>query len=58
MHNNIFMNKYKKHNIGKNCTNFLKKIEKFKLFLVKFNKINIIRSKVYFFNYIIKIKDY
>ena len=35
-----------------------KKIAKLKLFLIKFNKNSILKSKIYFFNYIVRDKDY
>lgn len=38
----------------KDSKNFLNKIEKIKLFLVKFNKNGIIKNKTYLFDYVIK----
>ena len=52
------MNKSKRSNIIEDYTNFSKKIKKFKLFLIKFNKNSTMKSKIYFLNYIIKNKDY
>ena len=36
---------------------FLKKIKKLKLYIVKFNKNNIMKRKVYFYYYILKSKN-
>lgn len=57
MHKNIIINRYKKPNIIKDCINFLRKIKKFKLFLIRFNKNSNIRFKVNFFNYIVGSKN-
>lgn len=50
----MFIDRYKQSDLIKNCCDFLKKIEKLKLLIIKFNQDNIIKPKVYYFNYIIK----
>lgn len=42
----LFIDKYKWLNIFKNCEKFLKKIEKLKPYLIKFNIDNIIKKKL------------
>ena len=38
--------------------NFLKKIEKFKSYIIEFKKNSIIKDKIYLFNYTIYSNDY
>lgn len=54
MHKDIFVNKYEYSNIMKDYKNIFTKIKKLKLYMVKFNKNNTIKLKIYFFNYIVK----
>lgn len=51
------MDKYNKANIIKDCRNLIKKIEKLKLYMLKIYEIDIIKSKIYFSNYIFKRKN-
>lgn len=48
------MNEHKEFDIVKDCSNFLKKMEKLKLYMIKFNKDGIIKSKVYPLDCVIK----
>lgn len=41
------MNKYKQFNIIENCSNFFEKIQKLKLYIIKFNKNDAIKPKFY-----------
>lgn len=50
----MFIDRYKQSNLIKNCCNFLKKIKKLKLLIIKFNQDKIIKPKVYYFNYIVR----
>lgn len=50
----IFVNRYKQSNIIKDLANFLKKIEELKPYTIKFNQNNIMKSKIYPFNYAIE----
>lgn len=49
----IFIDDYKQVDIIKNDINFLRIIDKLKLYIIKFKKDVIIKAKLYFFNYII-----
>ena len=42
----------------KNYDNFLKKIKKLKLYIIKFDKHIKLKFKFYFYNYVIEKKDY
>lgn len=53
----IFVNRYKKADMIKDCANFLKKIEKLKPFLIEFNEDSTMRSKMYFSNCIVRNED-
>lgn len=50
----MFVDGYKQSDIVQNCSNFLKKIKEQKLYIVEFNKDDIIKPKVYPSNYIVK----
>lgn len=54
----MFLNKHKKSDIFEDCIHFLRKIEKLKLYMVKFNKSDTMKSKLYPFNYIINSEKY
>lgn len=54
----VFLNRYIRLDEIEDYNNFFKIIEKFKQVIVKFNKNDIIRSKVNLFNYVIKRKDF
>lgn len=47
MKKDLFINKYK----------FINKIKKLNIYLIKFNKNNIIKNKIYLLDYIINNKD-
>ena len=53
----MFMDKYKQSDIVENCSNFLKLIEKLKLYMIEFNKNNTIKPKAYPFDYRVKDKN-
>lgn len=53
IYKNIFIDKYKQSNIIKVYKIFWNKIKKLKLYIVKFNKNNIIKPKIYSSNYAI-----
>lgn len=57
IYKDVFVDRHKKANMIKDCANFLKKIEELKVFLVKFNKDIIMRSKIYPSNYIVRSED-
>lgn len=48
-HQKVFINRDTRPEIIMDCTNFLVKIVKLKLFLIKLNKDDIMRFKIYFF---------
>lgn len=48
---------YKQSDIIKDCIKFDNKIEKLKLYLIEVNKNNIIKNKIYLYNYIINGKN-
>lgn len=56
IYKDIFLDKYKQSDMVEDYINFLKKIKKLKLYMIKFNKNDIIKLKIYFFNYIVKKK--
>lgn len=58
MHKNVFINDYKELDIVKDYNILLKKMKKFKLYLVKFNKDDVIKTKIYLSNYIIKQENW
>lgn len=58
MYKNIFVNGYKRFDVVEDYTNFLKKIEKLKPFLVEFNKDSNIRTKIYPSNYTFEFEDF
>ena len=43
----IFMDGYKQLDILENCAKILRKIEKFKLYIVEFNQDRVMKSKIY-----------
>lgn len=53
-----FIDRYERSDMVKNHANFLKKMEKLKLFLEKFNENGTIRSKIYFCHYIVRDEDF
>lgn len=50
----VFMNKHKQLNIIEDSKNFFKKMKELKPYIVEFEKDNIIKPKLYHFNYIVK----
>lgn len=54
----IFIDGHKRLDLVKNFANFLKQMKELKPFLVKFNKDNIMKSKVYLPNCIIKGRNF
>lgn len=50
----MFIDKYKQSDIIENCSNFLKKIEKLKLYMVEFDKDSTIKPKIYLSDYTVK----
>lgn len=48
------VDRYKQAKIIKNHKNFLKKIEELKLYMIKFDQNDIIKSKIYYFHYVDK----
>lgn len=50
MRKNVFVDKHEQFDVVKDCRNFLIKIEKLKLYIVKFEENGIMKSKAYLFN--------
>lgn len=55
---NIFVDRYKKSNIVKNGTSFLKEIKEFKSYIIEFYNNRIIKPKINFSNYIMGSEIY
>lgn len=58
MDKDIIIEVYERRNVIKDCANFLKKMDKLNSFWIKFNEDDTMKSKVYFFNYIIRGKNF
>lgn len=54
MYKNKYIYKYEKLDIINSYKYFFKKIKKFKLYIIKFEDNNIIKSKLCIFNYIVE----
>ncbi len=58
MRKDIFADRHERPDVVEDRTNFLKKMEEFKPFLVEFNEDGTMRSKVYPLNYVVGGEDY
>lgn len=58
VYKNVFVDKHKWSNVIKNCRNFVRKIERLKPYMIKVDKNDIIKSKIYYFNWKIKKKNW
>lgn len=55
---NIFVNRHKRLDIVKDCKNVLQKIKKLKPYIIEFKRNNLIKPKIYLFNYAIGGNDW
>lgn len=50
----MFIDRHKQSDIIKDYKNFSKKFEKLKLYMIEFEKDDVIKEKIYLFDYIVK----
>lgn len=58
IYKNVFIDKYKQSNVIEDSKIFLNKIKKLKLYIIKFDRNNIIKPKIYLLDCIVKSNYY
>lgn len=53
VYKNVFIDKHRQLDIVENCKIFLRKIEELKLYMVEFEENDVIKVKIYLFDWII-----